>query len=193
MSLLVAIKDNGKFYVGCDTRHSRGEYYYDSYYFCPKAFFVDINNGLIVGCAGLPILGNIASSILKDDNIKSLNKEYLCEVFWPKYYKSCLALSGTDKYNEVDGELIIIQKDKGFGIDGSGAVLEIIDTYTIGSGSPIADAVIHTLNNYRKLSPEATIIACIEEASKIRNDVSSEVYIASSDDIKFTKRIITLK
>ena len=193
MSLIVAIKDNDKFYIGCDTRVSCGSYYVDSYHLNPKAYFVDAEKGLILGYSGLSVIGDYAATILKSHNIDKLDRNYIVERFWPEFYKRCYTLTGTDKSNFVDGELIIIMKDVGFHIDGSGSVMNILETCTVGSGCEVADGIMSALYDYKPLNPEAMIIATIKHTASVISNISSEVYIASSTSKKFIKSILTIK
>ena len=48
MSVVVVLKDNDKYIVGCDTRLSSSYEYTDSYYGMMKAKHTDFNNEVIV-------------------------------------------------------------------------------------------------------------------------------------------------
>ena len=189
MSLIIAIKKENTFYVGCDTRITDGASYRDSYYQCPKAFFVDVNKGLIVSWAGLHVIGDIAASILRKHDIKSLSKEYIVDFFWPEFYERCNVTTAT-RNGYIDGELMLIMNDAGYVIDSAGGVVEIRDKASIGSGSEIAYGIMQAIPKYKELSVEALIINAIEGAASVRNDISSEVYIANTRNKVFKQKVL---
>ena len=190
MSLIIAIKDKNIFHIGCDTRILQGFRYTDSYLQHPKAYCVDHNKGIIIGVVGMLSIGGIASRILKTHTIEKLTREYILDKFWPEFYRECLLSGAVTNDRMLDGEIMIFMKDKGFYIDESGAVNEIIDNCAIGSGSQIAKGVILSLEKYKKLTPEALIITAIETAASIRCDISNEVYVGNTNSNKFYKSII---
>ena len=49
MSVVVVLKDNNRYLVGCDTRVSSGGEYFDGYYCIQKAKHIDKNKELIIG------------------------------------------------------------------------------------------------------------------------------------------------
>ena len=186
MSLVIAVKEDNRFLVGCDTRVTQGCYYSDGYALTKKARMVNNEKNLIVAVAGDLVIADFAESILRNHNIKELTREYIVDDFWPELYQRCLKYTSMDK-DAINGELIVIMKDKGFYLDSVGSVMEILDICTIGSGAQIADAIWNCLYENKSYSNKAKIIECISNASVVRNDISNEVYIGSTDGKDFTK------
>lgn len=192
MSLIVAIKDKNRFLVGCDTRATQGSHYTDGYSLTKKARMVDKSKGLIVAGAGTSAICDFAELILKKHNVEKLDREYILEKFWPELYQRCYKYSSMNN-GEIEGEVMILMKDTGYYIDSCGGVMEIIDNCSIGSGAMIAEAVLHTLSYKDSYSNYAKIVYCIESAGAVRNDISQESYIGSSDGGEFNKYHLTQK
>ena len=50
MSVVVVLKDNNRYLVGCDTRVSSCGEYFDGYNHLQKAKHIDLNKETIIGC-----------------------------------------------------------------------------------------------------------------------------------------------
>lgn len=192
MSLIVAIKDKNRFLVGCDTRATQGAFYSDGYALTKKARMLDNSKGLIVAGVGSSAVCDFAEIVLKKHNIDKLDREYILEKFWPEFYQRCYKYSAMNE-DEIDGELMILMKDKGFYIDGCGGIMEILETCSIGSGAEISDAILHSLSYNKSYCNYAKILSCIDAAGAVRNDISQEIYIGSTDGKDFTKYHLTIK
>ena len=194
MSLIVVVKDSNRFYVGCDTRVSQGNYYVDTdYKLVRKAFFVDKNKGLIIGATGSIGCPDLVANIVSKANLTKLKKSYIIDEFWPIFIQRCKENGMMDPADRVaPGEVIIIMKDAGFYIDPAGGVMEILDTCSLGSGAAIADAVLYTIGRIRQYAPRTKIAFAIEAAAEVRSDISNEVYIGRSDGVDFARYRIPL-
>ena len=80
--------------------------------------------------------------------------------------------------------------DAGYVIDSAGGVVEIRDKASIGSGSQIAYGIMQAISKYKELGAEALIINAIEGAASVRNDISSEVYIANTRNKVFKQKVL---
>lgn len=194
MSLIVVIKDKDKFYVGCDTRITQGSHFADTkYQLMKKAFFYDKDKGMIVGATGNVGAGDLAASVLRITKPQKLTREYIVDIFWPMFIVRSKE-SGMFFSSEcgTECELLLIMKDIGFYIDPFGGIMEIIDICTLGSGAPIADAVLETLYRVCNYAPRTMITLAIEAAASVKNDISKEVYIGSSDGKEFARYRVPL-
>jgi ATP-dependent protease HslVU (ClpYQ) peptidase subunit len=183
MSVIVAIKDNDRFVVGCDTRVSSNRLYFDNYGLCPKAFH--INDNTIVACAGSTCLANIVGSYLKDMNV--ISRDTIISELLPKVSDE---LRGTPHIDNdyLDGELMIAHKNKCYIISSNYNVLDVQDYGVIGSGGITALSSLYT-TEMLGYSPEARILIAIEVTGKIIPSVSQEVYMGDTKGDKFKKAI----
>ncbi len=183
MSVIIAIKDNDRFVVGCDTRVSSNKLYFDDYNMCPKAFH--INENTIVACAGSTCLANIVGSHLEEmDNI---SRETIISELLPNLSKE---LRGTPYIDNdyLDGELMIAHKDKCFIVASNYNVLDVQDYGAIGSGGVTALSSLYTTEK-QGYSPEARILIAIEVTGKLISSVSQEAYTGDTKGEKFKKTI----
>ena len=96
------------------------------------------------------------------------------------------------KDNTFDGELLIVQKDKGYAITNNYNVLTIGDEYVMGSGSYVAFGSLYT-TRYMDMDTERRIELAILAAGAKCVSVSSEVYIGNSNGKGFSRYIPTMK
>ena len=183
MSVIVAIKDNDRIVVGCDTRVSSNKLYFDDYNLCPKAFH--INENTIVACAGSTCLANIVASYIKDMDV--ISRDSIILELLPKISER---LRGTPYLDNdyLDGELMIAHKDKCYVVASNYNVLDVQDYGAIGSGVVSALSSLYTTESLG-YSPEARILIAIEVTGKLISSVSQEVYMSDTKGDKFKKTI----
>jgi len=180
MSVVIAIKDKDRIYVGCDSRMSSQEDYYDSYYSRPKAY--KLENGLIVAGVGnigiVDILADVAKGITKLTHDIVVSK-----IAVPLFNK----LSGTVMVNngELDGSLLVAKDDMCFIISSICTVEEVYNYNAIGSGKSTAMGSLYS--TFYMKNPEKRIVEAIKATSASILTVSSEAYVADTKTNDFRK------
>jgi len=180
MSVVIAIKSKDRVYVGCDSRMSSEEGYYDSYISRPKA--IKLDNGMIVAGVGNIGIVDILADVAK--NITNLNHDIVVtKIALPLFNK----LSGTVMFSngELDGALLVAKDDKAFVISSICTVEEIYNYNALGSGKYTALGSLYSTCGIK--DPEKRIVEAIKATGASILSVSSEAYVADTKTNDFRK------
>ena len=184
MSVIVLVKDNDRFVIGSDIRTSCDNgFYTDMYRGNKKIRHLDINKEIIIGC-----VGNVAMLDTFDTLINKLNvidRKSLVNNIVPALMKSFKSTVFECGNGLLDGELVIASGKKAFVITSNYNVIEIEDTYVLGSGSLIALGTLFVTEHFN-LTPEERVEIAIRAAGTYVNTVSKEAVIGDTkgNDIK---------
>lgn len=182
MSVLIAIKDNDRVVIGCDTRMSNDHSYNDSYEDRPKG--IKLDNGIVVAATGNIGLLDIFAKQLKDfDSKKDLTHDYvLFKVLFPivKEYQGKILI----RDNEMDADLMIAKGDKCFIVFGNCTIEELHNYRAIGTGEMVAlGSLFSTFGS--SMSVEERILTAIKASGAVVPSVSSECWIADTKSKNF--------
>jgi len=167
MSVVVAIKENGKIYIGADTQVSYGNLKIDSPQ-C-KLFKHSQDEDLVVGVVGYARTGVILKykkELFNDMRVKAgmVNMEYLVN----EWYLEILEYFKKQKHTEKDEEMLpstimIAYKDHCYLVDRSGYIEELEEGkyFFIGSGREVAAG---SLNATKGEDPTTRIKKAVEAA-----------------------------
>ena len=195
MSLVVAIKENGKVYVGADSQVTRGG---------TRSTLKNPNNYKIWQVGNTPAclmahVGNVRDANivrLMDDLVTDydvyqnrVGYRYVVKQVVPEIVKA-LREAGylkDDKYLEhTESRYLFIYKDQLFLINTDGCVLEIDDYAAIGSGE---DQAIGSLLSSEGEDPETRIIKAIKAGAASDIYVDYPIILTDSESMKF--KVIT--
>lgn len=174
MSVVVAIKEKDRVVVGCDTRMSSDETYSDSYEARPKA--IKLLNGTIIAVVGnVGLLEIVKNEVAK---LQRINRETISSrIVLPLFEK----LRGTPFFNchELDGSILIAERDTAYIISPIGTVEEINHFNAIGSGKLAAlGSLFVTINS--NIETEKKVKIAIEAAGTNVPSVSKEAWVADT-------------
>jgi len=202
MSVIVAIKEKGKVYFGCDSQVSNSR---------SKFTLTNSNNFKIWKMKkfeSIAMVGGVGS--LRDINIIRVESELIDELSFykdiidfdyvvsrvvPKMFEILAKYERLSKDSDcikyMNSSYLISIKSNIYEIGMDGSVIEVDDYTAIGSGQDIA---LGSLNTSLKLSPKERIIKAIQASCKtnlyvnypivITSTDSDEVTLIHSDDIK---------
>jgi ATP-dependent protease HslVU (ClpYQ) peptidase subunit len=141
MSVVVAIKEDDKIWVGCDSQVTSG-YTKSTLKLQRKIWKASDNNELIMGVVGDLRDANILSTSeewieelpkLKDE----INFKYIVRKIVPKIFKELNSfgrMKQRDNIQSIESNVIFAYKDNAYSIQGDGCVIEIDDILVDGSG-----------------------------------------------------------
>ncbi len=148
MSVVVAIKDKDKVWVGCDSQFSygyaKGTLSNKNNY---KIFKPSNESDVIIGLCGYVRDANILSCV--DEYIEEITKlkdevnfKYIVTKVVPKIFnilkENKRIIEKKDELEEMGSELIFVYRDGIYQINSDGCVIEIDDYVAIGSGARVA-------------------------------------------------------
>ena len=183
MSVVVALKDKDRIVVGVDIRTScDAGMYFDSYKARPKAVHFDKEKtviGAAVGnCSLLEVLQSIYDKSSKDRDL--IDRSYIVRRFIPELITMAERRELINRNdNGLDGEVMLLIKNKGFIIGGNYNVFELDEFCAIGCGGPSALASLFTSKGLYS-NPENRIVTAIKAAAYTDNKISDAVYIGST-------------
>ena len=191
MSVVIAIKDKNKIYLGCDTQASGGNNKINLKDASSQKVWHHNNlPDLVLGGAGsLRDIQIIQTSInLFDLTSVLLNKidyTFLVQHFFTNVYnilaeKNRIGRDTTGNLvNIIDCEFIVAFGDKMYHIDQEGTVIEANDYLVIGSGSEVA---IGVLENNKNKKPQTRIQEAIKACAENTLYVNNEMYITDTTE-----------
>ena len=153
MSIVAAIKKNGRIYMAADTQSSWGDRKENCLY--PERFKVHkFENGLLLGHAGLVHNSQI---VMAQKNIFTLpekgelNKRYIVENIIPElrkcYRKNNMLTKEEGKPDRIEDDYILAYKDKMFTIDNVFDVMAFDHYVAAGSGTDMVVAGLADLDS----------------------------------------------
>ena len=189
MSVVIAIKDKDKVYVGCDTQVTVGGNKHVLKGESQKVWHYNNLPDVVMGGSGslrdIQILQTTPDLLdLTHILLGEVKYEYLVQHFFTREYevlmqKNRIMRDALGNYeNIVNCHLILAFEDKMFAIDGEGCVIEGDDYLVIGSGSDIATGILET-NKSKK--PEIRIKEAIEACADNTIYVNNTIYITSTE------------
>ena len=190
MSVVVAIKENGKVYLGADSQTSRGESKRTT--MCKnnfKIWQVRGSKNCMMGLVGNKRDANIVklmSNLVTDyDEFKGdIDFEYVVKSVVPDIRRELRKYEflSEDDFKYFDSSFIFAYKDQLYYIGCDGAVIEIDDFIAIGSGNCEA---MGSLSSTEGLAPEERIIKAIKSSSDFTIHVDYPIVISNTGDCEF--------
>lgn len=183
MSVLIAIKEKGKFVVGVDNRVTDREMFSDSYEERPKAYSIGKNRNVIVGACGNIALVDYLASTIESLDFNEINAQNLAKTIIPAMYEACPAYL-LNENNCFDGTMFLAIDNRAYSISSNGVVVTIKQMCAIGCGKDVAYGSLLTSS---RLNLDATtrIQLAIEACGKVLACVSSSSYIADTGGNSF--------
>lgn len=191
MSVVIAIKDKNKVYMGCDKQVSSGGNKNNLGGQCQKVWHYNGLPDIVIGGVGslrdiqiiqtTPDLIDVPTLVLGQ-----INYQYLVQNFFTKEYeilkdKNRIAKSEGDYVNFTNCALLLAFEDKMYHIDQEGSVLESDDFLVIGSGADVATGV---LENNKTKKPEVRIKEAIKACAENTLYVNNDIYITDTKSEK---------
>ena len=197
MSVVVAIKENGKVYMGCDSQSTYGNSRItlknpNNY----KIWKVPDSKNCLMGCVGrkrdsnvIRLMGGIVDDY--DEYYKRINYKFVVKYLVPaiiKELKKVGYLKSDDHFESMDSSYLFAYKDNLFWISDDGTVLEVDDYVAIGSG---ASEAIGSLLSTENEEPKSRIVKAIKASAA--NDIYVDYPIIISDTETTEFDVITEK
>jgi len=182
VSVIVAIKDDDKVIMACDTRMSNDYGYEDSYNSRPKAIIV--KKGILVGVSGCLGVLDIISTSLKDYLSENMSRIDIAFKFIPalreKLENTCLL----DSDGYMESSILIAIRNKIYEICGNFDVSEKDEYGAIGIGKNCALGSFYTSKDV-SVSQITRAYYAVKSAGNFMLGVSPEVFVASTKDNNF--------
>ncbi len=141
MSVVVAIKDNDRVWVGCDSQVTRGGWTKESLEGCYKIWKPSDDCNIVMGGVGvlrdINILSTATDWVDELAKHKGVDDKYIIRTVVPKIYKELEdygRLKIRDGIKSMESAFIFAYKEKAYEIAGDGAVIEKDDMLIEGSG-----------------------------------------------------------
>lgn len=189
MSVVVAIKDKDKVWVGCDSQVTCGWSKYtlkNKNNF--KIFKPTKENDVIIGVCGYLRDANILSCVEEYlDELAKLKNEidfkYIVTKLVPKLFSilrdNKRIVEKKEQLTIMESQILFIYKDKIFDISPDGCVIEIEDYCAIGSGT---DFAIGYLNNNEEKDIKQKIIKAIQSSCLTDLYVNYPIVVMNTKD-----------
>lgn len=190
MSVVVAIKDQDRVWVGCDSQVTTG---YTKSIISPKSQMkiwkpID-DNEIIMGLVGDVRDNNILSTSNKwiDELTKlkdEFNFKYVVRNIVPQIFRELNnygRMKSKDGIQSIESTLIFTYKNQCYVIYNDGAVIEILDMMAIGSGSRLSAGTLNTIKN-SNLSPKKILIEAIKSSCESDLYVNYPIIIMNTKD-----------
>ena len=184
MSLVVAVKDGDKVYMGADTQTTFGGNIIRRQKLkegCLK--ITKMPNSVLLGHVGkLNCAQRLCTQADWFENLpeEGLTKKFLVQEIVPKFEKNIKAVNGLDKNGGAGCTYIVVWKDRIFLIEKDFSVLEIADCVAIGT----PDYAYYSL-----LRPECSarerLLLALEVASTFSTNVSAPYVLTDSENLTF--------
>ena len=177
MSVVIAVKDGDKIYVGADCQGTRGQIKIK----CSKVFPIKNCPNGIIGGAG--ILSEIQALSFQENLISKktqkkngVNSTYLFNIFFPKVLYILETLKRLPSNStQCNSSLILAYKDKAWEIDAYGAISELAkdkDFLVIGSGVEVAIGSLSATKNLpAKERIELAVQACNDNTIYVNDTI----------------------
>ena len=175
MSLVVAIKKDGVWYLGADTRISRGYAYY-------HARAKEMQKIVSLGAYWVAFVGNVATSQMIIDHPewfiregKSLTKAFLVQSVIPEIYRYLEQNQDLDREeNEAPRmrcEFLLTDGKRLFVVYDDFSVCEVMDYIALGCAYSIANT--YWMNGGQALEPNALILTMLRKSAELNSGVGA--------------------
>ena len=189
MSVVVAIKENGKVYLGSDSQCTKG---------CSRISLSNPNNYKIWVCKDAPNAlmahtGRVREAQVVKVGGTCINEldvlhnvidwEYIVKYFVPDMFEKIMENGlGNKEKNTIDSSFLFAYGDKLYSIDSDGVVIEVDDFIAIGSGAYEAKgSLLSTVGE----EPEERIIKAIKASVASDIYVDYPIIISNTDTTEF--------
>ena len=192
MSVVVAIRENGKIYMGADSQVTKGGTRVtlknpNNY----KIWKVDGGEHCLMGQVGNLRDGNVIRLMRDvfddyDEFYERVNYRFVVKYLVPEIIKSlrdAKYIKVTDEYvDSLDSSFLFAYRDKLFLINSDLAVIEVNDYVAIGSG---ADQAIGSLLSTEGQSPKRRIVKAIKASAACDIYVDYPIILTDTDKTEF--------
>lgn len=178
MSVVAAVKDNDRMWVGCDSQVTNGgtKLTLTSQM---KIWKPSDDNEIVMGAVGSLRDANILSIVENwIDELTKLKKtfdtKYMIKTVVPKIFselENCGRVKNNYGMKTIDGCIIFTYKTQGYFIVDDGGALEIDDMCAIGSGSRLS------LGGYKSLKDNTTMSAKEKLINIIESSCENDLYV----------------
>lgn len=190
MSVVVAIKQNGRVYMGCDSQvtsgGSRNTLKNPNNY---KIWKVDDIPNSVMGSVGMlrdACVVRVMHGLKPKKDVSVINYKYVVNVLFPKITQYLRDIKfyalNNEKVEFLESTFMFANKDKLFVLGLDYSVIEIEDYHAIGSGSPEA---IGSLISTEGEDPETRIIKAIKASATHDLYVNYPIILTNTHDKKF--------
>ncbi len=187
MSVVIAVKENGKVYMGADTQSTRGS---------QKVSGTNLSNFKIVKVRNIEnciigLVGNVrttnilrmANDLIPDDYSGEIDFEFINNRILPYIFENSekhgvLLTDKDDDSKYVNMSCLIAYRDKLFRITSGTTVLECSDYFAIGSGDDVA---FGSLMATEGLSAEERILKALSISAKYNIYVGAPFIISNTE------------
>lgn len=195
MSVVVAMKKNGRVYFGADTQTSSGHRQRNCLGEMSRKVHV-LDNGILLGTVGAKKGGELLASrpeIFPLSENGDLNKQHIVENIVPEIQK-CFEENDLIKRHEDEPsqwacDLILAYKDQLFWIHDSGVVMKMEHFISIGAGEALVYAELERLDR-REIVDESEIherlVECLRVSAEYCCSVSAPFYLIDSESKQYT-------
>lgn len=189
MSVVVAIKDGDKVWVGCDSQVTTG-YTKSTLKSQMKIWKSEDDKDIVMGLVGDCRDNNILSTTDKwiEELVKlkdEVNFKYVVRNVVPKIFRELNQygrMRAKDGIQSIESTLIFAHKDKAYIIYSDGCVAEIEDMEAIGSGGRLSTGAINIIKNDTKLTAKEKLIKAIKTACESDLYVNYPIVIMNTED-----------
>jgi len=191
MSVVVAIKDNDKIWVGCDSQVTRGYSIKSTLSSSQRKIWrASDEDELVMGLVGslrdLNILSTAEEWIEELSKLKNeIDFKYIVRKVVPKIFKE-LNSFGRMKIKDniwfIDSNVTFAYKDNAYRINGDGSVTEIDDILADGSGYELCLGTWNGLKDNKEMSIKDKLVQVIKSACESDLYVNYPIIIMNTKD-----------
>ena len=189
MSVVVAIKDNDKIWVGCDSQTTSG-YTKSTLKSQRKMWRASDDDELIMGIVGylrdVNILSTAEGWIEELPKLKNeINFKYIVRKVVPKIFTELDNFGRMNLINgikSIDSNVIFAHKDNAFCINMDGCVTEIDDILVDGSGSRLCLGAWNGIKDNKEMSIKDKLVQVIKSACESDLYVGYPIIIMNTKD-----------
>jgi len=171
MSVVVAIKDNDKIWIGCDSQVTYG-YTKSTLKSQRKIWRVEDENNLIIGlvgvCRDMDILSTTEDWIEELPKLKNeVNFKYIVRKVVPKIFSELNKFGRMETKNGqwfIDSSVTFAYKNNAYQIGHNGEVMEIDDILISGSGRTLGIGAWNNLKDNKEMSIRDKLVQVVKSA-----------------------------
>lgn len=189
MSVVVAVKENGRVVFGADTQITTGSLKY-----CSTSEsnlkVIKMPHGVLIGKSGLMKVTNVFTSHpewFSELPADGLSKRFLVKSVMPKLIRELKNNNLLNKEElpaiEMEGSFLIAQRDKLFFIHQSFAVFEVPFFAAIGCGSFSADAVFNDEKDCR--CTRERILSALKNAAALDTGIGEPFVLIDTETLEY--------